>query len=72
MPIAAAWNGREGAVRALLEAGTDVNKAVDKGGTALYITAQEGHETIVRELIEAGADINKAVSYKYLTLPTKA
>ena len=31
----AAQSGHEAVVRALLEAGTDVNKALDKGGTAL-------------------------------------
>ena len=47
-------------MRALIEAGADVNKAMDDGATPLYVAAQEGHEAVVRALIEAGADVNKA------------
>ena len=47
-------------MRALIEAGADVNKATDVGATPLYIAAQNGHEAVVRALIELGADINKA------------
>jgi len=47
-------------VRALIEAGTDVNKADDDGDTLLYMAAEEGHEAVVKALIEAGADVNKA------------
>ena len=46
--------------RALIEAGADVNKAMDNGATPLYMAAQIGHEAVVRALIEFGADVNKA------------
>jgi cytohesin len=48
-------------VRALIEAGADVNKAEDGGVTPLYMAAEQGHEAIVRAVIEAGADVNKAM-----------
>ena len=47
-------------VRVLLEWGADVNKAMDKGATPLFIAAQNGHETVIRSLIEFGAEVNKA------------
>ena len=47
-------------LRALIEAGADVNKAMDNGATPLYMAAQNGHEAVVRALIEFGADVNKA------------
>ncbi len=51
----AAHNGHETVVRALIELGADVNKAMDDGWTPLYIADREGHETIVQILTEAGA-----------------
>ena len=56
----AAQNGHGAVVRALVQAGADVDKAKDDGVTPHYIAAQIGHEAIVRVLIEAGADVNKA------------
>ena len=47
-------------VKALIEAGADVNKAADDGETPLYTAASNGHEAVVTALIEAGADVNKA------------
>ena len=47
-------------VKALIEAGADVNKADDDGETPLYMAAWNGHEAVVKALIEAGADVNKA------------
>ena len=47
-------------MRALIEAGADVNKPCDNSMTPLYFAAEKGHEAIVRALIELGADINKA------------
>jgi ankyrin repeat protein len=48
-------------VRALVEAGADVNKAEDGGVTPLYMAAEQGHEAAVRALVELDADINKAI-----------
>jgi hypothetical protein len=57
----AAEIGHEAIVRALIEAGADVNKAInnDIGVTPLHVAAHNGHETVVRALIEAGADVNQ-------------
>ena len=55
----AVHNGFEAVVRALIEAGADVNKAEARGVTPLYIAAQNGFEAVLRALIEAGADINQ-------------
>eukprot|EP00982_Pelagococcus_subviridis_P015521 31407-Pelagococcus_subviridis.AAC.5 len=61
MPLhKAASNGHEAVVRALIEAGADVNKANDNGTTPLFIAAQKGHEAVVKALMEAGAVVNKA------------
>ena len=49
-------------MRALIEAGAEIDKARDDSVTPLYIAAENGHETIVRALIEAGADVNKATN----------
>jgi len=56
----AAKRGHEAVVRALIEAGADVNQTRDNSSTPLYIAAYNGHEAVVRALIELGADINKA------------
>ena len=56
----AAREGHEAVVKALIEAGADVNKAKNDGETPLYMAASNGHEAVVKALIEAGADVNKA------------
>ena len=56
----AAEMGHEAVVRALIEAGADVNKASNDGVTPLVIAAGLGHEAVLRELIKVGADVNKA------------
>ena len=58
----ASEEGSEEAVRALIAAGADVNKAsiCEMGFTPLHIAAQRGSEPIARALIAAGADVNKA------------
>ena len=55
----AAEKGHEVMVRALIDLGAVVNKAMDTGATPLYVAAQNGHEAIVRTLFELGADVNK-------------
>ena len=47
-------------MRALIEAGADVNKARDISATPLFVAAEKGHEAVVRALIEAGADVGVA------------
>ena len=49
----AAQNGHETMVRALIEAGADVNQAKNILVTPLLMAAQKGHEAVVRALIEA-------------------
>lgn len=48
-------------MRALIEAGTDINKADDEGGMPLYNAIFKGHVAMVRALIVAGADVNMSV-----------
>jgi len=57
----AAHSGHYHTVKRLIDAGADVNKALDNGATPLFIAAQQGHVEIVRALIDAGADVNKAL-----------
>ena len=47
-------------MKALIEAGVDVNKADTDNRTPLFNAAWMGHEAVVKALIEAGADVNKA------------
>jgi len=56
----AAFDGCSRKVRALVEAGLDVNAR--RGGdneTPLYLAAYEGHTKVVRVLLEAGADTDQ-------------
>jgi beta-lactamase regulating signal transducer with metallopeptidase domain len=48
-------------VSRLLDAGANINAAVDGDGSALIVAAREGHIAIVRLLLERGADVNLAV-----------
>ena len=54
----AVQNSDVGAVRAVLEAGVDVNATNDYGSTALFFAADRGEVEIVRLLLENGADPN--------------
>ena len=58
----ASQEGSEEAVRAMIAAGADVNKAsiCERGFMPLTIAAQCGFEPVVQALIDAGADVNKA------------
>jgi len=59
--LIAAVNGREKVVRALIEAGADINEAKDDGATALFMAYLDSNEAVVRALIVAGADVIKAL-----------
>ena len=48
---AAAENGHPEAVRALLEAGAEVDHASDDGFTALHVAAQNGHTAVIQALV---------------------
>ena len=65
----AAWYGHAALVKALIEAGADVNKTASPYGvdggvlhnvTPVNLAAQQGHTHVVMELIKAGADVNLA------------
>ncbi len=59
--VEAADEGDLGDVRDLLDAGADVNAAVDGDGSPLIAAARGGHMEIVRLLLARGADVNLAV-----------
>ncbi|MBD1891287.1 ankyrin repeat domain-containing protein [Coleofasciculus sp. FACHB-SPT9] len=61
--IEAASDGNAEQVRALIQAGADINRRMNS--TALCNAASRGHDEIVRMLIEAGADVNKRTSEGY-------
>lgn len=48
------------AVKLLINAGADVNKANIDGQTPLYIVSRDGHYDIAKLLIDAGADVHNA------------
>ena len=54
----AAGKGDTAAVKALVEAGMDVEAKDHHGWTALHIAAMEGHPAVVKVLLEAGANVN--------------
>lgn len=59
----AAQYGHAEVVRALVDAGADVDKVrTDIGATPGYIAAQNGYAEVVKVLIEAGADVNTAMT----------
>ena len=66
---AAADHGHPECVRALLEAGADVNKAGDGGDTALHAAARYGNADSVRALCEAGADVNTEMAGRPILTP---
>ena len=62
----ASFFGNVEVVRALLEAGADVNKSStdnEYSHTPLSWASSEGRVEVVRALLEAGADVNKRNSY---------
>ncbi|THU98747.1 ankyrin, partial [Dendrothele bispora CBS 962.96] len=54
----AAYNGNEGIVKLLVDAGADVNAQGGEYGNALQAAAYGGNEGIVKLLVDAGADVN--------------
>jgi len=57
--LMAAENGHTEIVKALLDAGAEVNRSHHEGGFPLLIASQDGHAEIVKALIAAGADVNQ-------------
>ena len=51
-------NGKLDCVKALIEAGADLNAKENDGSTALHWAADNGKLDCVKALIEAGADLN--------------
>ena len=59
MPLTeAAYNGRTDSVKALLEAGANVNTKDKDGRTALMWDTEDKYPDCVKTLLEAGADVN--------------
>ena len=56
--VEAAKNGDTVSIKALLEAGADVNTTDANDRTALIWAAQKGHTETAQALLEAGADLN--------------
>ena len=59
--VEAAADGDVQAMTEFLNAGADLNAAVDGDGSPLIAAAREGHMVAVRFLLERGADVNLAV-----------
>ena len=59
-------------VRLMIAAGADVNRADEKGATALALASYYGHEKIVATLIGAGADVNQLSSHSLWNGPCTA
>ncbi|RMH36676.1 MAG: ankyrin repeat domain-containing protein, partial [Nitrospirae bacterium] len=55
---AAAYEGHEMVVKALLAAGANVHATTECGWTPLYAAAYQGHEVVVKALLAAGANVN--------------
>jgi ankyrin repeat protein len=71
--IYAAWNGNVAAVRALIDAGADVNEVDLRGVNALHyaaISKAEGGPLCVDALLQAGSDYNASTWYGYSPLHT--
>lgn len=55
---AASWSGHEDILKALINAGADVNSVDRQGRTSLIAASYMGHYEIVEILLENGADVN--------------
>ncbi|GLH10154.1 E3 ubiquitin-protein ligase Ufd4 [Gryllus bimaculatus] len=56
--VASAADGRQEALRALLQLGVNANATDTRDSTALLNAAYAGHASCVRSLVEAGANVN--------------
>ena len=50
--------GHEAVVKALVDAGANVNTVNKHGWAPLHIACQYGHEAVVKALVDAGANVN--------------
>jgi ankyrin repeat protein len=57
----AAGKGDVAAVRAMIQAGADINHATDNGMTPLLRAVHEGHDVVVRMLLKAGAELDNTL-----------
>jgi ankyrin repeat protein len=49
-------------VRELIQAGANVNLAMNDGATPAYVASQNGHTDVLALLLKNGADVNLAVN----------
>jgi ankyrin repeat protein len=56
--VSTAGRGEIEAIKAMIEAGANVNHIDPLGRTALHASTQQGHAEVVRVLLENGADPN--------------
>ena len=71
LAISSSWGNRFSVVKALIEAGADVNEQDEDGTTPLIKAANMGNEQVVHELIRAGASVT-AKNKKHQTALHKA
>src|SRR6266576_1747816 len=57
----AAAEGHTAVVRALIDAGADINATLDSGFKAFFFAVREGHLDVVRAFLKAGVDANTTV-----------
>src|SRR6478752_3895965 len=55
---AAAHEGHDAVIDALVQGGAALEEVTDKGGTALHLAAQNGHIDAVRALLRHGAAVD--------------
>ena len=70
--LAAADEGKQRLVHALITAGADLETRDEYNNTALHISAKKGHESVVRILLQLGIDVNRRQVNKFTPLITAA